>query len=149
VAKRTRLREATVELEVPFHDCDPLGIVWHGHYYRYFDAARTQLLRSCGLDAGKLIGGTYLFMVSESRCRHAFPLSYGERFRVHAWFGGIQHGLDVRFELINLEHDRRSARGRTLLVCVDETRRLLIKTPAPIVDRILEVDRGTGTLLNV
>jgi acyl-CoA thioester hydrolase len=112
--------------------------VWHGHYYRYFDAARTRLLRSCGLDAGKLIGETYLFMVSESKCRHSFPLAYGDSFCVHAWFGEIQHGLDIRFELINLEHDRRSARGHTLLVCVNQARQLLIRTPQPIMDRILK-----------
>ena len=40
-----RLRETSVELEVPLHDVDVLGIVWHGHYYKYLEAARTALLQ--------------------------------------------------------------------------------------------------------
>src|SRR5262245_13659309 len=24
-----------VELKVPFHDCDPLFVVWHGRYFQY------------------------------------------------------------------------------------------------------------------
>ena len=36
--------EATVEITVPYHDCDPGGVVWHGNYLRYFDAARCALL---------------------------------------------------------------------------------------------------------
>ena len=39
----TRLREIGVELEVPFHDIDGLGIVWHGNYFKYFELARTEL----------------------------------------------------------------------------------------------------------
>ena len=41
-----RLHETSVEIEVPFHDVDALRIVWHGHYYKYLELARTQLLRS-------------------------------------------------------------------------------------------------------
>jgi len=136
VAEGRRLHEISVDLEVPFHDVDPMGIVWHGHYYRYFDAARTQLLRSCGLDAGKLIGGKYVFMVAESRCRHLFPLRYGERFRVAAWFRDVEHRLKISFEVINLDHDRRSARGHTTIVCVDDDGQLLWKTPSAILERI-------------
>ena len=41
--------QVEVELEVPFHDVDMLQLVWHGHYYKYFELARTQLLRQRGL----------------------------------------------------------------------------------------------------
>ncbi len=26
---------AEVELTVSFHDCDPMGVVWHGNYFRF------------------------------------------------------------------------------------------------------------------
>ena len=39
-----RLRETSVELEVPFHDIDGMGIVWHGHYFKYLEIARTKLV---------------------------------------------------------------------------------------------------------
>ncbi|MDH3602364.1 MAG: hypothetical protein OEU26_22345, partial [Candidatus Tectomicrobia bacterium] len=30
---------AEVCFEVPFHDVDMMGVVWHGHYYKYFELA--------------------------------------------------------------------------------------------------------------
>jgi acyl-CoA thioesterase FadM len=42
-----RLRETAVELEVPLHDVDVLGVVWHGHYYMLLetpDEIRRRLL---------------------------------------------------------------------------------------------------------
>jgi len=131
-----RLHETTVELEVPFYEVDPMGIVWHGHYLRYFDVARTALLRGLGLDAGRSLGGNFVYMVSESRCRHVAPLRYGDRFRVTAWLRDVERRINVQFEIWNLSDDRLSARGHTHLVCVDEHGKMLLETPPSILKRL-------------
>ena len=132
-----RACETAIELDVPFHDVDALGVVWHGHYYKYFELARTQLLRDRGLDAGELIGKKYRFYVIESRCRHSFPLRYGERARVRAWVKDKRHRVLIQFEVTNLDHDRRSARGFTSLATVDADHNLLLETPDEIQRRLL------------
>jgi acyl-CoA thioester hydrolase len=121
-----------------------MGVVWHGHYLKYFEVARTRLLRGCGLDAGGAIAGSYVYMVSESTCRHAFPLRYGERFRVDAWLADVKNRLDVRYEIHNLDHARRSAKGHTILVCVDTNGHMLLRTPQAVLDRVLE-PAGSGS----
>jgi acyl-CoA thioester hydrolase len=133
---RPRLHEVSVELEVPFHDVDPMRIVWHGHYYKYFEAARTALLRSVDLDAGGLIGEKYALIVTESRCRYVLPLRYGERFRVHAWFRDIKTRLCVDYEITKVEGGERVSRGRTVIATLDLEGRLLMKTPAPILEKL-------------
>jgi len=32
------LVEAHVDLEVQFHDADPMGVTWHGNYFRYLES---------------------------------------------------------------------------------------------------------------
>ena len=135
-----RPHETRIESEVPFHDVDPMQIVWHGHYYKYFEVARTKLLRSLGLDAGEIIGELYLLMVSDSSCRYIDPLKYGERFEVAAWFEDVENRLCIDFEIQNLSSRRRCARGRTVLVSVDLEGRLLVKTPRAILGRIRRID---------
>ena len=132
-----RACETVVELEVPYHDVDPLGIVWHGNYYKYFELARTRLLREHGLDSGDLIGKRYRFYVIESRCRHSFPLRYGERARVRAWVRDMRHRVMIQFEVTNLAHERRAARGFTALATVDADNNLLLETPDEIQRRLL------------
>ena len=132
-----RLRETSVELEVPFHDVDLMGVVWHGHYYKYLEFARTALLRSCGLDKGDLIGARYRFLVIESRCRHSSPLLYGDRMRVSAWVRDLRHRVCLEYEIHNLCRDRRAARATTVLATLDESGRLLLETPHEIRKRLL------------
>jgi acyl-CoA thioester hydrolase len=134
--KRVRLREVVVEHEVPFHDVDALGVVWHGHYFKYFELARTRLLRNCDLDAGPLIGGRYRFLVVDARCRHVGALRYGDRMRVHAWFAELQRRVGIAYEIWNETQAFRAARGHTALATLDGDGRLLFEVPDEIVRRI-------------
>ena len=137
-SRGSRLHETSVELEVPFHDCDPLGVVWHGHYFKYLEVARTKMLAPLGLDGEDLLQTGHRMYVIESRCRHTFPLFYRDRFRVEAWLREYEHRLFVSFEVHNLTRARRSARAHTVLAVTDADGKLLLVTPRVIVSRIIE-----------
>jgi acyl-CoA thioester hydrolase len=127
---------AVVDGEVPFHDVDPLHIVWHGHYYKYLELARTVLFRRHGVDGWDLIELGYRFVVTHSECKHVSPLRYGDRYRVSAWFLDIEHRVNVGYEVWNTSKGKRAARGRTVLVTMDEAGEMLLETPKIIRDRI-------------
>jgi acyl-CoA thioester hydrolase len=132
-----RRKETSIELEVPFRHIDMMGVVWHGHYYSYFEEARTALLRACDLDAGDLIGARFVFFVIESKCRYIQPLYYADRIRVTAWLKDIQHRIHVAYEIHNLTHGKRAARGHTILATTDVEKNLLLETPDEIRRRLL------------
>jgi acyl-CoA thioester hydrolase len=129
------VREA-VEFVVPFHDVDSLRIVWHGHYLKYMELARTELFRRLGLDDDGLRVGRFGFLIIESGCRHISPLRYGDRVRVTAWIRDVKHRIQIAYELTNLTLERRSARAYTTLVTVDPAGGLLLRTPESIVARL-------------
>ena len=85
---KARLHETSILHEVPFHDVDLTRRVWHGHYYKYLELARTALFRAHGLDDDALIPKRFMLYVVETRCRYTFPLCYREQMRVSAWFLG-------------------------------------------------------------
>ena len=128
----------TVELQVPFHDVDALRVVWHGHYYKYMEIARTQLLRERGLDGPQIMAMGYSMYVIESRCRYIHPLRYGETFRVTARFLDVDNRINIAYEIFNLSKDQRSAKGRTALVTTDSEGTLLLVTPAPIRSKLVD-----------
>jgi acyl-CoA thioester hydrolase len=135
-AGRPRLHETRALLDVPFHHVDALGIVWHGHYPKYFAAAGMALLRKLALDAGELFAGRYRLVVIETACRHAFPLRYADRVAVTAWIADYERRLVIRYDVRNLTHDRRAAHGHTTLATLDADGRLRLETPPEIVARI-------------
>lgn len=132
-----RLREVFIERDVPFRHVDMLGVVWHGHYYAYMEEARTPLLRACGVESGELIGSRYQLYVIESKCRHAYPLRYGDRMRVAAWLADVKRRIRIAYEITNLTRGRRAARGHTILALTDRDGNLLLEIPDEVQRRLL------------
>lgn len=133
---KPRLCETSILHEVPFHDVDITQRVWHGHYYKYLELARTALFRAHGLDDDELVPKRFMLYVIETRCRYTFPLRYRERMRVSAWFREVERRLSVAYEITNLSQGRRAARALTILATVSPEGRLLMETPHEIVERI-------------
>ena len=125
----TRWHETRVTLEVPFHDVDPLGVVWHGHYYKYLEVARCRLLGGLDLDGDELIETGYRFYVIESRCRYAYPLRFRDRVEVVAWIREHENRIVVAYEVHNLTAKRRAARAHTILAVTDADGALQMETP--------------------
>jgi len=131
-----RLHEVHHDFEVPFHDVDALRIVWHGHYYKYMELGRTALLRGLGLDVQQIETLGYRLLVVDSHCRHTWPLPYGDRARVSAWFVSVAPRLVIAYRIRNLTHDRCSARGQTILITTDADGHMLPETPDALLHRL-------------
>lgn len=124
------------EIQVPFHDCDPLGIVWHGHYFKYFEIARCALFRSVNLDVPDLVELDIRMFVSEVRCRYTAPLRYRDVVRVTAWFTETEPLLKVAYDVENLTSKRRCVRASTRLALADKHGNLLDALPESVRRRI-------------
>jgi acyl-CoA thioester hydrolase len=131
-----RAKAATVTLKVPFHDCDPLFVVWHGRYLEYFELARTALLERHELDVPEIRALGYRMYVTDARCRYMFPLSYGDEVEVTASFTATRPLLRIAYDVRNLTRSRRSARGYTVLATTDAAGQLLPETPDAIFERL-------------
>jgi acyl-CoA thioester hydrolase len=127
---------SVIEGEVPFHDVDPLHIVWHGHYAKYLEIARTALFRRHAIDGPDLVKLGYRFVIAHAECRYVSALRYGDRYRVSAWFLDTDQRVHVAYEVYNITTGKRAARARTVLVSTDAAGELLLTTPPVIRDRI-------------
>lgn len=128
----------SVEFSVPFHDCDPLFVVWHGNYLKYFELARTALFQTCGLDIPDIRDMGYKMFVSETRCRYLYPLTYNDHVRVTAQFSKVSAVLKISFVVENLTQGRKSARAYTELATTDFAGVLIPVLPEEIRARIPE-----------
>ena len=126
----------SLDMDVPLHDVDPLNVVWHGHYFKYFDRARTELLRAHDLDVPDLVTLRHGMFIVDAGCRYISPLTYGDKFRVSAWLTSIDPRIRVAYAVWNVTKNRRSARAYTVLVTTDTDGRLLWQTPEEIRRRL-------------
>ncbi len=128
--KKPLHKRATIKVDVPFYDLDGLNVVWHGHYYKYFECARTALLRSVGFDAPQMERSGYRWFVIESHCRYVAPMRYGMTVEVQASLADAEHRLRFVYSIIDKKTRRRLATGHTIHAAVhSKTGKLSLVTP--------------------
>jgi len=129
-AKNRNKRASKVEIDVPFYDVDGLNIVWHGHYFKYFEAARTTFLRSIGFDAPEMRRSGYIWLVIESHCRYVAPMRYGMKVLVRASLADFEHRVKFLYTVFDKKTQRRLATGYTVQAAVNaKTGELCLMTP--------------------
>ncbi|MFH1152684.1 MAG: acyl-CoA thioesterase [Pseudomonadota bacterium] len=104
---------------VPFHDLDPMHVVWHGNYFKYFDTARFELFKQAGVDLYEYSFSRMVsFPVSRSSIKHIAPLKYNDEFICRARVTEAEYKIVMEFEIRLRENGQICARGRSEQVAV-------------------------------
>ncbi len=74
----------STEYRIRYSDTDKMGVVYHGNYLRFFEIARTEMLRSLGLPYAELEQAGYMLPVLESYASYLLPAKYDELLQLHA-----------------------------------------------------------------
>ncbi len=102
-----------IRLTVPFHDVDPMQIVWHGNYLKYFDIARFELFRNAGVDLWEFFKKTnYLFPITKTTTKHIVPLRYGDEFICKATIIDARIKIVIDFEVRLTGRNEICTKGR-------------------------------------
>ena len=78
------LRGLTVEIPVRFAECDPYGVVWHGHYVLYLEHAREALTGRYGFTAARALEMGYRVPVIRMELRYRAPARPDQKIHVTA-----------------------------------------------------------------
>lgn len=117
-AKRTALA-VEIELAPAFHDCDPMQVVWHGNYFKYFELARCALLQRHDYDYPQMHASGYLFPVVDARVKYIRSLHYAQPLRVRARIVEWENRLKIDYEIVDAASGEVLTRAHTIQVAVD------------------------------
>jgi acyl-CoA thioester hydrolase len=74
------------EILVRFNEADPLGIVWHGHYIRYFEDGRESFGEKYGIKYLDFYREGYVVPVVHVECNFKKSLRYGDKVIVETQY---------------------------------------------------------------
>ncbi len=94
---------AEVELTIPFHDVDMMGVVWHGNYFRYFEIAREALLNQFNYGYRQMKASGYLWPVVDTRVKYRDVITFEQRIRVRARLEEFENRLRIGYEIFAAE----------------------------------------------
>ena len=144
-ARPEPLRGFSVQIPVRFAECDPYGVVWHGHYALYLEQAREALTARFGFTATRALSMGYRVPVTRMEIRYRAPIFTDSFILVTARL----RPPDVARFLLDYEIRGESgdllAEASTEQVVVKASGELLVTLPVGLrrmVDAIVEFQKG-------
>lgn len=120
------------EIAVRFNEADPLGIVWHGHYIRYFEDGREAFGNAHGLSYLDFYKNGFVVPVVKVDCDYKRSLRYGDKVIIESRYISSQAAKIIfEYTLFNAQTGEIVAKGSSIQVFLDkETSTLQLTCPA-------------------
>jgi acyl-CoA thioester hydrolase len=133
-----------IELLVRFNEADPLGIVWHGHYIRYFEDGREAFGNTHGLSYLEVFKQGFIAPIVNIHCDYKRSLRYGDRVVVETKYVPCEAAkLMFSYRLYNAETKELVASGTSVQVFLDKKDSVLQLTNPPFFEnwkkKIMEI----------
>jgi acyl-CoA thioester hydrolase len=109
------------EVLVRFNEADPLGIVWHGHYIRYFEDGREAFGIMHGLGYLEVYKLGFVIPVVSVQCDFKRSLRYGDRVIVETKYIPSEAAkLKFTYRLFNAATGELVATGSSVQVFLNK-----------------------------
>ena len=114
------------EVLVRFYEADPLGIVWHGHYIRYFEDGREAFGNTHGLGYLDVYKQGFVIPIVSVHCEFKRSLRYGDRVIVETKYIPCEAAkMKFSYQLFNAVTGELVATGSSVQVFLDKKESLL------------------------
>jgi len=133
---------ADAKVKVPFHDIDIMEIAWHGHYVKYFEIARCELLEKLDYDHEKMRDSGYAWPVIDLHLRYAKPARYNQVLNVRAILKEWENRLRIAYVITDAQSGDRMSRGHTDQVAVRMSDgEMCFASPEALLERVARIQR--------
>ncbi|WP_076415235.1 thioesterase family protein [Shewanella sp. UCD-KL12] len=108
-----------MEMVIPFHDVDSMGITWHGNYLRYFEIARCQLLDLIGYGYRDMQDSGYSWPIVDLQIKYVQPSTFEQKVKVIASLVEWENRMKITYQVRDIETNKRLTKGYTIQAAVD------------------------------
>jgi acyl-CoA thioester hydrolase len=126
----------TFETEVKFSEADPLGIVWHGHFIRYFEDGREAFGQQYGLKYLDFYRNDIVVPIIKINCEYKRILRYGHTVRLQTIYHDSPAAkLLFDYSVFDASTNEEVAKGSSMQVFMDrEKMELMLTVPQFMAD---------------
>ncbi len=126
----------TFEAEVKFSEADPLGIVWHGHFIRYFEDGREAFGEAYGLKYLDFYRKDIVVPIIKIDCNYKRILRYEHRIRLETTYIDTPAAkLLFEYAIYDAKTNEKVAEGSSMQVFMHrENLELMLTLPQFMVD---------------
>lgn len=127
-----------MKYRVQYYETDMMGIVHHSNYIRYFETARTELIRRAGMPYEKIEELGVLIPILGVSAEYKTPAVYDELISISCRFNKLANAsFELVYEVRNAETGELHARGWSRQAFTDKNfKPVAIRKAAPEVSEV-------------
>lgn len=133
----TKKLSAEIEIKAPFYDLDPMEVVWHGNYARYFEDARCALLDKIGYSYDQMKASGFAWPIIDMHVRYIKPITFGQVVVVKAELIEHEFRLKLSYTITDKLTGMRLSKGHTVQVAIDyKTQEMEFASPPILAEKL-------------
>jgi acyl-CoA thioester hydrolase len=131
------VKHVEVIIDVPFFDVDAMQVVWHGHYVKYLEIARCELLRSFNYDYTDMSESGYMWPIVDLQIKYIGSALFARKIKVSATLQEWENRLKIGYLITDIETGKKLTKASTTQVAVNiATRQMCFESPAVLFDKL-------------
>lgn len=131
------LPSTEITIRAQFYDLDPMEVVWHGNYVRYFEEARCALLDLIGYNYPQMQQSGYAWPIVDLRVKYVRPVRFRQMIVVRAELAEFENRLKIEYRVSDQTSGEILTKASTIQVAVNaDTGELCLESPPALVDRV-------------
>jgi acyl-CoA thioester hydrolase len=107
-----------IELVPAFHDLDPMAVVWHGNYLKYFELARCALLQRYDYDYVQMHASGFVWPIVDLRAKYVRSARIGQKLKVRAEIVEWENRLKIEYRITDAASGEVLTRAHSIQVAV-------------------------------
>ncbi|PSW06884.1 acyl-CoA thioesterase [Photobacterium lipolyticum] len=128
---------AEVTMVTSFQDADPMGVVYHGNYFRFFEEARRILMTKIFDRYQDLMDSGYVWPVIDTRVKYIKPIPFHHQIRVSATLTEWENRVRVDYVIYDAQTGQRMTKAHTVQVAVStDSGEMCFVSPTIFTDKV-------------
>lgn len=112
-------------ITVPFFDVDSMNIVWHGHYCKYLELARCNLLDKIGYNYTDMKNSGFMFPIVDMQIKYVQPLVFEQKIRIVSTLVEWECRLKIDYKIVDANTNQVLTKASTIQAAVNATTKAL------------------------
>ena len=113
------LPKSCVQRKVPFYDVDSMQVLWHGHYVKYLERGRCELLDSIDYGYKAMQESGHAWPVVKLSLRYARPCVFGQTLQIQTQMIDWEYRLVMDYKITDAESGKVMVKASSTQVPVE------------------------------
>lgn len=131
--------EHTTRIVPAFYDIDVMEVVWHGHYVKYLEVARGELLERYDYNYPQMRASGYAWPIVDMKLKYVRSATLGQPLDVRARIVEWENRLRIDYLITDAATGRKLTQAQTTQVAVDIATRSMCYVCPPVLSERLGV----------